>query len=117
MRHLIIILIRLYQIIAPKSIRERCIYRESCSEYVINGAKSGGLAEAIRRLRKRFLTCRPGYHLIAKSDQNSITRDLVALSDGSVIEANALNDRTLRELSEIEPPAELNLFQPAIDFK
>ena len=102
MRHPIIWAILFYQWIAPASIRRRCIFAESCSNYVLEGARKSGTFEAIRRFRRRFRSCRPGYTQIDTSMSAHKNLLLVRLADGMVVEGGELSDR-LKEEFDLEP--------------
>ena len=65
MTRAIILVILIYQRFAPTRLRGRCIFRESCSAHVLEGARSGGAGEAWRRLRHRGGACRSGYRVVA----------------------------------------------------
>ena len=72
--------IRLYWRIWPAAWRRRCLYRESCSRHVYRIAAEAGFRPALRALRRRYRTCRPGYHLILTGPAPG-----VYLADGSFL--------------------------------
>lgn len=51
-------LIRLYQKVAPKRIRQSCRFEPSCSEYAITALQKYGILEAIRLVISRLKRCR-----------------------------------------------------------
>ncbi len=61
MKLLIIFLIRLYQNIAPKKIRESCRFEPSCSEYMILSLNKFGVRDGIKKGIKRLGKCKPPY--------------------------------------------------------
>ena len=89
--------ILLYQRVAPISLRERCIFKKSCSNYVLEGAREQGAVEAIRRFRERIKRCKPGYTPIDTGAAGHNDLFLLKLSDGSVVEEAELSDRLKRE--------------------
>lgn len=94
MRVAIVLMILGYQKLAPARIRSRCIFKHSCSNYVMDGAKHVGSAEAFRRLQKRWRCCRPGYSLVSLLDgQTSIER--VVLVTNEIVETDVIRDTVL----------------------
>ena len=109
MKYLIIWAILLYQRVAPTSLRERCIFKLSCSNYVLEGARQKGAFEAVRRLGVRVRSCRPGYAPIDTGVAGHDDLFLLRLCDGSVLEESDLSERireefglTQREATEIK---------------
>lgn len=99
MKYLIIWAILLYQRVAPASLRERCIYKHSCSNYVLEGARQKGVLEAFRRLGTRVRRCRPGYAPIDTGVAGHDDLFLLRLRDGSVLEEADLSVRIRKEFS------------------
>ena len=97
MRYPIIWAILLYQRVAPTSLRERCIFKKSCSNYVLEGAREQGAFEAFRRLRERIKRCKPGYTPIDTGAAGHNDLFLLKLSDGSIVEEADLSDRLRNE--------------------
>ncbi|WP_192966882.1 membrane protein insertion efficiency factor YidD [Phycobacter azelaicus] len=97
MRYPIIWAILLYQRVAPTSLRERCIFKKSCSNYVLEGAREKGTFEAFRRLRERVRRCKPGYAPIDTEAAGHNDLFLLKLSDGSIVEESDLSDRLRNE--------------------
>ena len=58
MKKFIIKLIRIYQKKAPKNIREACLYKPSCSEYMILAIEKYGVFVGIYKGVKRILRCK-----------------------------------------------------------
>lgn len=56
---LIIILLRLYRRIAPKSLRCRCVFDPSCSHYSELAFRQFGLLKGIKFTYERLAKCRP----------------------------------------------------------
>ena len=49
--------IRLYQKFAPASVRRRCVFTPTCSEYMILAIEKYGLSEGVKRGRERMDRC------------------------------------------------------------
>lgn len=43
-----------------------CIFRESCSAYVLRKGKAGGLPSALRAFAERCQTCRPDFSVVCQ---------------------------------------------------
>lgn len=99
MKYLIIWAILFYQRVAPASIRERCLFKLSCSNYVLQGAREAGSLEAVRRLRERVSCCRGGYVRVDTAIAGQGDLVLLRLADGRVVEEQDLSERILREVS------------------
>lgn len=97
MKYLIIWAILLYQRVAPTSLRERCIFKKSCSNYVLEGAQEKGVFEAFRRLRERIKRCKPGYTPIDTGIAGHNDLFLLKLSDGTILEEAELSERLRNE--------------------
>lgn len=98
MKLVIIYAIRFYQRFAPSTIRARCVFAESCSQHVLNGARSGGTTEAIKRLHFRIKACRHGYRRLRPVPHDQNEPDLLLLVDGSVLELADVSERVRKEL-------------------
>lgn len=99
MRTLVIAIIQFYQWVAPSKIRNRCLFRESCSNYVLDGARSVDSGEAFRRMRRRVAACRPGYRQIDTFGLGYDGEGLLQLADGSVLDLGDASDRIRSEFS------------------
>lgn len=106
MKYLIIWAILLYQRVAPPSIRERCIFKVSCSNYVLEGAREVGALEALKRFRHRTKCCRPGYKPINTQIADHEGLFLLRLRDGSIAEEKELSKRLRAEFGL--PESEIN---------
>jgi putative component of membrane protein insertase Oxa1/YidC/SpoIIIJ protein YidD len=65
MKLLLLLPIKLYWAIWPKSKRRKCIFRTSCSQHVYQVTKKEGLGSGLRALKFRFRNCRSGFHVFA----------------------------------------------------
>lgn len=71
MKHLIIYLIKIYQII-PFSSHSMCRFTPTCSEYMIQALEEYGLLKGLKLGFKRIMRCRPkgsfGYDPVPKKE-------------------------------------------------
>ncbi|HEY0378378.1 MAG TPA: membrane protein insertion efficiency factor YidD [Pyrinomonadaceae bacterium] len=79
MRWLLVFPIKVYRLIPPK-FKRRCLFRETCSLFVMRAAMEGGLLAGCRALGHRFVRCRPKYSV---SYDNASRAWIVILADGS----------------------------------
>lgn len=84
MKYFFIILIRLYWLI-PSNLRSKCLYKESCSNYVFRIAQTEGFKRGIEAFKYRYKCCRP-YYKILDIDQDRI----VICENGDVINETEL---------------------------
>lgn len=64
MKSFLLLIIRLYWTLIPKSNRRMCIFKKSCSNYVFEITKKQGFIKGIIALKFRYRHCRPGYHTL-----------------------------------------------------
>lgn len=93
MRWLVVLSIRAYQLLAPATIRNRCIFAESCSTYVLEGARTSGTLEAFRRFSVRWRTCRPGFRILDEIDGQKIDQPIILFADGTSDSVKVLNEK------------------------
>lgn len=96
MKWLIIGIIRLYWLLAPRSIRARCLFDETCSHHVMRYAKEKGAAAALAAFFTRFRQCRPGYRLL--NVEGLDCESLVTLADGTTVPFQVLSMRVVQSL-------------------
>ena len=82
MRWVLMGAIKLYWIIAPASLRQRCIFKITCSKYVYETTRKFGLIEGLRSFWKRWRQCRAGYNV-----EYSDSQFRVKLRDGTIIDS------------------------------
>jgi len=63
MKYLLLFLIRIYQTLTPKRFRGRCLFKESCSNYVYRIVSQEGLKKGLNALKYRYHNCRPNYYI------------------------------------------------------
>ena len=58
-KHIAITLVHIYQSVAPTSLRERCRYEPSCSQYMVLSLQKYGFWKGLKKGLKRWRACRP----------------------------------------------------------
>jgi putative membrane protein insertion efficiency factor len=58
-KRILIALIKTYQALAPKKVRERCRYEPSCSVYMIMSLEKYGLWRGLKKGLRRWRGCKP----------------------------------------------------------
>lgn len=83
MKHLLLLVIKIYWFIIPKSKRRHCLFRISCSDYVYETTSRKGLIKGLAALKYRYTVCRPNYEIIRLEPENTI---LIRLSDNTIVQ-------------------------------
>lgn len=99
MRAVVCSCIRAYQRWAPPALRGRCIFGESCSDFVLRAAREQGVRAALAALGSRLRCCRPGYYRLPPSPMYADVPTPVRLADGSIVDLSALSRRVRTELA------------------
>ncbi len=84
MKHILLILIRIYWAFVPASKRNTCLFNESCSNYVFNITLNNGLIKGIKALVYRYKNCRPGYQIVNVENETymiSVNREMFPIGD------------------------------------
>jgi len=91
MKIFLLLVIKIYWVLIPKSKRRRCLFKTTCSNYVYNKTKSKGLISGIKALRFRIENCNTNYHII------NINNEKVLISAAQIIfRARQLNKSILK---------------------
>jgi hypothetical protein len=98
MKLVLTLAILLYQRVAPRMLRSRCIFSESCSNFVLRKTNEEGFRAGITALTLRVKRCRPGYFRLHTSKNYRDLDSAVCLADGSVVDISNLTDRVRAEL-------------------
>lgn len=64
MKYLLLVVIKIYWLLIPKRKRNKCLFAESCSNYVFKITKNNGLLRGYKALLYRMKNCRPEYQII-----------------------------------------------------
>jgi uncharacterized protein len=90
LKFLTLILIRFYQAFFPKKYRGKCIFKESCSNYVYREIKENGFISGLKAFKFRYENCRPDYKII-----NHRNMKLLISSKNLVFEESEIDARLL----------------------
>jgi putative component of membrane protein insertase Oxa1/YidC/SpoIIIJ protein YidD len=80
MRQFLLLIIKLYWKFIPEKKRRKCLFKESCSNYVFRHTKEHGFLKGLLALKSRIKKCRGGYELY--TGENGFE---MKLSDGTVL--------------------------------
>jgi putative component of membrane protein insertase Oxa1/YidC/SpoIIIJ protein YidD len=84
--------IKAYWFLIPPQKRNKCLFKQSCSQYVYNIAiKEGGL-KGVKALAYRYTHCRPGYDIIKEKN----VKLLISAKNG-VFTSNEIKDQILKD--------------------
>jgi putative component of membrane protein insertase Oxa1/YidC/SpoIIIJ protein YidD len=92
MKYLVLFLIKIYQTIFPKRYRGKCLFKESCSNFVYRMTKEEGLKGGIQAFIYRYHNCRPDYQLFEDNG-----RVLLITVKKELIEESLIDERLLFE--------------------
>jgi putative component of membrane protein insertase Oxa1/YidC/SpoIIIJ protein YidD len=70
MRIFLLLIIKVYWVLIPKSKRRKCLFKTSCSNYVYKVTKNEGLFAGIKALRFRVKNCNPNYNIINVNNES-----------------------------------------------
>ena len=75
MKFLLLTIIKVYWKLIPAKKRRRCLFSESCSNYVYRKTTEKGFSQGFKALKLRFHDCRSGYQYIElKGEIHLITK-------------------------------------------
>lgn len=93
MRYLLLLAIKIYWRLIPEEKRGKCIFRKSCSHYVFEETKNGGLIVGLKSLNYRVKTCNSYFQLY----KNPVTDNLeIILANGDILKEDEIASRLLR---------------------
>ncbi|MDI9310437.1 MAG: membrane protein insertion efficiency factor YidD [Limnohabitans sp.] len=90
MKHLILLIIRLYWLTKPKNRRPKCIFRQSCSNFVYEETLQNGFLKGLKAFHYRFKNCRSGFEIFKNPTSNKIQ---MILPSKKVIEEEEIAER------------------------
>jgi len=99
MKFLLAAMIWVYQQVAPRALRQRCIFRENCSSFVKRVTLEDGFRAGITAFAMRARCCRPGYHRLPVSPLYPGIGEPVRLRDGTIVELPILSPKVQAELT------------------
>jgi len=87
MKLILLFIIRIYWKFIPENKRRKCIFRQTCSNYVYEETKNKGLISGIKALIFRFKNCRPNYDIYVDYRTG---KKLMRLKTGIIIDENQI---------------------------
>jgi hypothetical protein len=97
-RQILVGLILVYQGIAPRTLRDRCVFLESCSNFAIRKTRERGIRAGVAAIARRMHSCRPGYFRLPPSSIYPDIGSPVRLVDGTIVDMAELSPRVQAEL-------------------
>ncbi|WP_431163275.1 membrane protein insertion efficiency factor YidD [Flagellimonas beolgyonensis] len=95
MKYPLLLLIRLYWLIVPKTKRKKCIFRESCSQHVYRITLGKGFGQGLRAFHFRYKNCRYGYEIF----RNPISKEIqLILPNKEVLCEDEIAERLLKSI-------------------
>ena len=96
MKYLFLFIIRIYQTLTPKRFRGRCLFKESCSNYVYRIVSEEGFKKGLNALKYRYLNCRPNYYILEDKGKVFLITAKMDLIDESKINKKVLHRTDLK---------------------
>lgn len=94
MKNLFLILLKIYQLFVPKRFRRKCLFKESCSNYVFRITKENGFNTGIDALKFRIRNCNRNYSIVEnKSSFLLITAQYEVIEEEFISEQIIKNEK------------------------
>lgn len=88
MKIFLLIIIKIYWVLIPKSKRRKCLFKSSCSNYVYKQTKSKGLLTGLKALKFRVQNCNPNYSIMQLGNEKIlITKTNLILKEKEINES------------------------------
>jgi len=95
MKYLLLVLIKCYWLIVPKSKRRKCIFRETCSQYVYRITLNKGFGHGLKALQFRYRNYKNGYEIF----KNPISEEIqILLPNKTLLCENEIAERLLKSM-------------------
>lgn len=91
MKRFLLMLIKIYWVIIPKSSRRRCLFQESCSNHIYRITKNEGFISGLKALKFRIKNCNSNYNIIKIDSKPVLISSSNKLFDESEINNSILN--------------------------
>lgn len=89
-KYLLILPIKMYWFLIPKTKRRKCIFRQSCSRYVFDKTINEGFISGLKALEFRYHNCRGGFQIF----ENPFTKQTqIILPNHCVLEEYEISER------------------------
>ena len=92
MKWLLIFLVYVYRKLFPRKWKGECLFKVSCSEFVLRVSMSHGFVRGLGALRQRIRRCRGGYRICSSKIACGLE---LHLCDGSVIGESEISNHLL----------------------
>ena len=89
MKILLLIVIKIYWKIIPKSRRRSCLFAESCSRYVYRITNDNGFWAGLKAFKTRYRKCKPGYKIGYNSLDGTTELHLI---DGTILKHQEISE-------------------------
>lgn len=93
MKSLILLVIRIYWTLVPKSKRRPCLFRTSCSRHVYQVTNKEGLLKGLVAFKYRFRNCRGNFLLFTNSYDGS--KNMI-MPGGGTLKESEISERFLK---------------------
>lgn len=88
MKIFLLLIIKAYWVLIPKSKRRKCLFKISCSNYVYKQTKTKGLIAGLKALKFRVQNCNPDYSIMQLSNEKIlITKTSLILKEKEINES------------------------------
>lgn len=94
MRHLLLLIIKLYWKIFPEEKRRRCIFKKSCSKHVYEITVEEGLFKGLEALLFRYQNCRGNFMIFNNPDNGRVQ---IILNSQKIVDSNQIAESILIE--------------------
>jgi hypothetical protein len=91
MKHLLLIAIKLYWKYITESKRRKCLFKESCSNYVYKKTNEEGLVSGLKALQFRIHNCNSNYNIIEVDNKKLLISSTYLVLNESEINHSILN--------------------------
>jgi putative component of membrane protein insertase Oxa1/YidC/SpoIIIJ protein YidD len=98
LKFFLIIPIKFYQTFFPKKFRGKCLYKESCSNFVLRKTIEEGLNKGIKSFIFRYKNCRPNYFLTSNG-----SKQILITCQNEIIEEIDIAERIIKTAPDKEP--------------
>ena len=89
---LLLLSIKSYWVLVPKSRRRKCLFKTSCSHYIYQKTKEKGLHAGLQSLHFRIKNCNPNYQIIDLGDEK-----ILVTKTNKVFREKELSDFVLKK--------------------
>jgi len=93
MKILLLIIIKLYWLLVPKSKRRKCLFRTSCSKHVYQVTKEEGIFSGLLAFKYRVQNCRSGFQVFEDPIDG---RSIMILANYQVLKENEIAERFIK---------------------